>query len=81
MTIVQTAMYSITTRGELSHGAAYLPYHPEHGWEFVGVNEDGTETWSLDGVINEDIERMFDTDPAVVSYYQVAPLVRESDEL
>lgn len=78
-TITQTAMYHFTAKpGDLDHGAAYLSCHPGHGAEFVGHNEDGTEEWEIDGVIMPDaLERLFDTDSQIVSYYQVAPLVAE----
>lgn len=81
-TIIQTAKYSFTKKiGDLDHGAAYLDCHPGTGAEFVGHNDDGTETWELDGVTMPDaLERLFDTDSQVVSYYQIAPLLQEDAE-
>jgi hypothetical protein len=75
-------MYAFTKKPEtdLAHGAVYTPLHPEHGAEFVGYNQDGTEEWTIDGVIAPDaLERLFDTDAAIVAYYQIAPL-RLADE-
>lgn len=79
--IIQTAMYRFTAKpGDLDHGAAYLPLHPDHGAEFVGHNDDGTEEWEIDGVVAPAaLERLFDTDSQIVSYYQVAPLVAEAE--
>lgn len=80
-TIIQLAKYSFTAKpGDLDHGAAYLPVHPEHGAEFIGHNQDDTETWEIDGVVAPAaLERLFDTDSQIVSYYQIAPLIEEDE--